>query len=317
MKTIQLSVPKPCHENWDAMTPDEKGRFCDSCQKSVVDFSEMSDRQLAEFFKKPVGSVCGRFHNDQLNREISLPQKRIPWLRYFFTVSLPAFLASCEDRAEVVGKLRVVTEQRTVGDTILVPPPPVMGMMTEEILPEDSTVKKTASPKEKLVELSTYTVGELGPPVIEQCTATVEAPPPGDTAAKETVPMDTVNVTAYPSQSKHYTMGGLMSSVQITKSWQADLVRPDAMELLEVVAYPNPVRAGGVLTVGLPATADAPTQFQLLSAAGALVNAQRNLSVKSGSLSVAVPSSLPAGTYFLRLVWTGGRNKTVKIVVLN
>jgi len=50
LKNIQLSIPKPCHENWDAMSPVEKGRFCGSCQKQVVDFSNMNDWQIAEFF---------------------------------------------------------------------------------------------------------------------------------------------------------------------------------------------------------------------------------------------------------------------------
>jgi hypothetical protein len=78
-KNIQLTIPKPCHENWDAMTPVEKGRFCGSCQKQVVDFSTMSDRQIAEFFKKPsTGSVCGRFMSDQLDRDIELPKKEFP-----------------------------------------------------------------------------------------------------------------------------------------------------------------------------------------------------------------------------------------------
>ncbi len=94
-KKLQLSIPEPCHENWDVMTPVEKGRFCNSCQKQVVDFSRMSDRQVAEFFKKPsTGSVCGRFMTDQLERDIDIPKKRIPWFKYFFQFALPAFLVS-------------------------------------------------------------------------------------------------------------------------------------------------------------------------------------------------------------------------------
>lgn len=94
-KKIQLTIPKPCHEDWDKMTQADKGRFCGSCQKQVVDFSSMSDRQVAEFFKKPsTGSVCGRFMTDQLDRAIEMPKKRIPWLKYFFQIALPAFFVS-------------------------------------------------------------------------------------------------------------------------------------------------------------------------------------------------------------------------------
>jgi len=81
-KKLQLSIPTPCHEKWDNMTPVQQGKFCGSCQKSVVDFSNMSDRQVAEFFKKPsAGSVCGRFMQDQLDRSIEIPKKRIPWVK--------------------------------------------------------------------------------------------------------------------------------------------------------------------------------------------------------------------------------------------
>jgi hypothetical protein len=100
-KQLQLSIPEPCHEGWEKMTPSEKGRFCASCQKQVVDFSSMSDRQLAEFFKKPPqGSVCGHFQADQLDRAIDIPKKRIPWVKYFFQFTLPAFLLSLKASAQ-------------------------------------------------------------------------------------------------------------------------------------------------------------------------------------------------------------------------
>jgi hypothetical protein len=104
-KKFQLQIPKPCHENWDKMTPDQKGKFCSSCQKQVVDFSQMSDREVTMFFKKPsTGSVCGRFMNDQLNRELEIPRKRIPWVKYFFQFLLPGFLISLKSSAQEDGK---------------------------------------------------------------------------------------------------------------------------------------------------------------------------------------------------------------------
>lgn len=110
MNKIQLSIPTPCHENWDKMSPEEKGKFCGSCQKTVMDFTRMSDRQLAEFFKKPVDNVCGRFYDDQLNRgiDLSVTRKRIPWIRYFFQFTLPAFLLSFKATAQ--GNVKVSTD---------------------------------------------------------------------------------------------------------------------------------------------------------------------------------------------------------------
>ncbi|MEQ1676388.1 MAG: carboxypeptidase-like regulatory domain-containing protein [Chitinophagaceae bacterium] len=138
-KKLQVSINTPCHENWDSMTPIQQGKFCGSCQKQVVDFTSMSDRQIAEFFKKPsTGSVCGRFMTDQLEREIDIPRKRIPWLKYFFSIALPALFiskASAQRKMGIVArpqikdtaKVVVVPEMRTLGE---VPPAyiePVMG----------------------------------------------------------------------------------------------------------------------------------------------------------------------------------------------
>ena len=66
---MKISINTPCHENWDAMTPNEKGAFCLSCQKTVVDFSKKTISEIKDFFKQvpETESVCGRFEESQLD----------------------------------------------------------------------------------------------------------------------------------------------------------------------------------------------------------------------------------------------------------
>jgi TonB family protein len=64
---MEISIKKPCHENWDNMTPNEQGAFCNKCEKSVVDFSEKSIEEIKAFFTaKPNEKTCGRFTEDQM-----------------------------------------------------------------------------------------------------------------------------------------------------------------------------------------------------------------------------------------------------------
>lgn len=67
---MKLTIPEPCHENWENMTLDEKGRFCAICSKTVRDFTSFSDEELVSQFASNEKS-CGRFHKHQLNRNLS------------------------------------------------------------------------------------------------------------------------------------------------------------------------------------------------------------------------------------------------------
>jgi hypothetical protein len=128
-KAIQLSVSEPCHENWDKMSPVNQGRFCGSCQKQVVDFSVMSDRELLQFFQKPsTGSVCGRFVNDQLDRKLEVPKKKFPWFSYALQILLPALFVTKVSAQRTLGK----PVARPAQDTIRIPVDPrplMMGMV--------------------------------------------------------------------------------------------------------------------------------------------------------------------------------------------
>ena len=61
----QINIPQPCHQDWNKMNPEQSGRFCSECKTTVVDFTNMSDKQLMEYLSKSK-HLCGRFNDEQV-----------------------------------------------------------------------------------------------------------------------------------------------------------------------------------------------------------------------------------------------------------
>ncbi len=58
------------------MKPNESGRHCSSCNKTVVDFSEMNKEEIQDYFKKANGErVCGQFNSVQV--EVKRPRHHL------------------------------------------------------------------------------------------------------------------------------------------------------------------------------------------------------------------------------------------------
>ncbi len=90
---IHLNIPEPCHENWQQMTPNEQGRHCMTCQKTVVDFTLMSDQEVLNYISRASTSVCGRFNNHQLDK--TYEEKKIKpsfSFRYAWNMMVATFL---------------------------------------------------------------------------------------------------------------------------------------------------------------------------------------------------------------------------------
>ena len=104
---IQINIPEPCNEGWQNMTPVEKGRFCASCKKTVLDFTYLSDNEIINLVDKN-DNLCGRINISQLNRNLIETKRTSNYFGYLAT-SVLAFLGLGTEN--VVAQEKPITEQ--------------------------------------------------------------------------------------------------------------------------------------------------------------------------------------------------------------
>jgi 2-phospho-L-lactate transferase/gluconeogenesis factor (CofD/UPF0052 family) len=63
-------ISKPCHESWDDMTLQSGGRHCKECDKTVKDFTSLTNDEISTYLTEHAGEkICGRFSDDQLRNQ--------------------------------------------------------------------------------------------------------------------------------------------------------------------------------------------------------------------------------------------------------
>ncbi|MES2567847.1 MAG: T9SS type A sorting domain-containing protein [Bacteroidota bacterium] len=114
MKTPNLIVriPEPCHEDWNSMQPDAKGKFCNSCSKAVFDFSTKTDQEIKHILMEYKDQkVCGHFKKSQVDRPLNfkvnlndLPKNMSFSKAFVIAVFLVfgSFLFSCKDQQDQI-----------------------------------------------------------------------------------------------------------------------------------------------------------------------------------------------------------------------
>ncbi len=94
MKTLNnYSIEEPCTQNWAQMEVRDRERFCEACQKCVIDFSGYSTAEIIQKLNAATTAVCGRLSQaqlDQLNYYLVPSSPTRNWVKYLGVLAIGA-----------------------------------------------------------------------------------------------------------------------------------------------------------------------------------------------------------------------------------
>ena len=67
---MKITIPKHCNEDWDSMTPNQQGKLCQICSKTVHDFSKLSYDTIIDNLSLD-SNICIYVTYDQLDRNLT------------------------------------------------------------------------------------------------------------------------------------------------------------------------------------------------------------------------------------------------------
>lgn len=300
-----IAIPEPCHEDWAKMTPEEQGRHCKVCAKTVIDFSGKSTREVDRIIEENQGQkICGRFRSEQVQQTGFMPvvNRGFSSLRVFAMALFLVFgagLFSCKAQ-----------DDHIVGD-IAIEIPEVMGIMVPEpldtlpipeqdsllVVPEVSITKCDLIKGEVIAE-EIYVLG--GP----RFTRVVDTIPEVVHTTGEISVEEIIAVPPVPEDS----------SVQILKPEVTQVEFPTVEILPTVKAYPNPT--AGSVTFDYVVVARGDASLRIFDLTGKLRREVFTIAAmhEGRYRQQADLSELPNGMY-LAVLESGGQKVTVQLVL--
>ena len=90
----RIKIEEPCHENWNAMSPNEQGRHCQKCVKTVHEADALSDEEIWEKYSENEGSLCIRIPAHR----VELEQTRYSKMKFTIAAALFTLLLSIKNK---------------------------------------------------------------------------------------------------------------------------------------------------------------------------------------------------------------------------
>ncbi len=92
---LNLKINSPCSENFNKFGKTEKGGFCNTCKKEVIDFRNMTATELVKFFENNQSHTCGIFKTSQMktysNSVTTHKKAKLQYLKVLGFVALSMF----------------------------------------------------------------------------------------------------------------------------------------------------------------------------------------------------------------------------------
>lgn len=303
-KYLKLEIHNACHENWHSMLPEEQGRFCQSCNKKVIDFTSMNDWELTQYFQQTVGTLCGRFMSNQLNRDLIIPRKPQPWIKYFFQATLPAFLLSLKSASQttkVEYPIHVSPQQKTLENTnTKTATITVEGHLRDEEnknIPYASIMLKGTKRGVQADSTGKFIFKDLSAP------ATLIISCIGYMTQEIQVQPEQKNLV-FTMQTSTVLMGevitvGYVVTNRIKK--QDRVSKPLIKDERQIKVYPNPLRAGNSFSIQCNKIEYGNYSLQLFNISGVQVHVEKVDILKGMKRIELFAPHLAAGNYFLKL----------------
>lgn len=318
-----VRIPEPCHEDWNKMLPDEKGKFCQSCSKSIFDFSDKTDIEIRDILKENQNQkVCGHFKKSQINRPLNIKvnlndlPKNMSITKAFAIALFLVFgtlLFSCkDDKGQEVGKIEVVNttpnpDNMGVLGGISMPENPPQEMIHELVKGDVQSVPITQEAKVSYTE--TYVDGgisyEEDPILLEEVTVVTEQVPIVESVIMGMMVMDyreEKDSTITPNDSTSQ-IGQRESNTELTNCAESGFN-----------IYPNPT--SGKFTINYELVKRADVKLNIFDVNGSLVKEVVNINSQyQGKYQIPVDlSDLPNGIYIVNLI-NNGKRTTERIVI--
>lgn len=108
-KQIQITIPEPCQEKWEEMTPTQQGAYCQVCSKNVVDFTSKTENEIYYILTQSDGNTCGRFTSFQLQNPIRKTEVNNGWFNWRAIAASLAALVAFEETTKASGNTQKVS----------------------------------------------------------------------------------------------------------------------------------------------------------------------------------------------------------------
>jgi hypothetical protein len=116
-----IHIPTPCHENWNNMLPEDQGRHCLTCSKTVIDFTDWNTPAITTYLQQNAQQkVCGRFNASQLDMPVAekIFYSSLPLFKKIAAVIVIVFgLASCSHSTTKLIHTQTMGEPAFIQDT--------------------------------------------------------------------------------------------------------------------------------------------------------------------------------------------------------